>query len=260
MKRVNRVLLCLGLAFLAYLVAKVGPGELLKQMSALGWGILLLIAVEGLANLAHTLGWRHCVAEPGEPVPLFSLLRMWMAGFAISYLTPTASMGGDVSRITLLASFHQTPRAISSVLVDKVMTGIAQLLLVILGAVFLVGRVSLPGVLWALMALLTALLAAGMGIFVLLQKHGKLGALCRWLVKHRLGGRAVKQAALQLSNVDEALRQFYLRHPRSLVRSIGWHMLGHSTALVQAGIVPGTLRPVGALINGYRRRISLDVV
>ncbi|PWU11235.1 MAG: hypothetical protein C5B50_23640 [Verrucomicrobia bacterium] len=234
MKRVNRVLFCLGLAFLVYLVVTVGPRVLLQQIEGLGWGILLLIAVEGLAYLAHTIGWRCCVAERGEHLPLFGLFRMMMAGFAISYLTPTASLGGDVSKAALLASDRQASGAVSSVLVDKLMTGIAMLLLVLIGTLFVVGRVSLPIGLWVGMGLTTGILGAGMVVFFLLQKSGKLGGFCRWLAEHRLGGRAVQQAAQQFSNVDEALRRFYVHHRQRLVRSVAWHLLGHTAAIIQA--------------------------
>src|SRR6187401_1827455 len=105
MKRINTVLLGLGLIFLTCLIWKIGWRDLWRQISALGWGILLIILAEGLANLAHTIGWRHCIrnSENEGRVSLWSLFRMNMAGWAINYLTPTASVGGDVSRAALLA-------------------------------------------------------------------------------------------------------------------------------------------------------------
>src|SRR6185436_18709106 len=98
MKRLNIVLLGLGLGSLVYMVRKVGPGELLHQVGALGWGIMLLILSEGAANVAHTIAWRHCLAKPQGDLPLMRLFAMNMAGYAVNYLTPTASVGGEVSR------------------------------------------------------------------------------------------------------------------------------------------------------------------
>jgi len=234
MKRLNTVLLGLGLAFLACLVWKVGPGELWRQLSALGWGVLLLILAEGAANLAHTVGWQCCIHESQERVPIWRLFCMASAGYAINYLTPTASVGGDVSRAALLASTHKGTQAVSSVLLDKLMSAIAHLVLVVLGGIILCLRVSLPVALWVAMAVTTALLIGGTAAFILLQKYGKLGGICRWLVEHRLGGRSMEQAAQHISEVDEALEQFYREHPRDLALSVGWHLLGHSVALLHA--------------------------
>lgn len=234
MKRLNTILLALGLVFLAYLVWKVGPGELWHQIRALGWGVTLLIIAEGLANVAHTVGWRHCIHDLQRQVSLPRLFSICMAGYSINYLTPTASVGGELTRAALLAETQTGSQAVSSVLLDKLMTAVAHLVLVGLGAAFLFWRVSLPVELWVAMTVTTGLLTTGIVGFLLLQKFGKLGALCRWLVERKLGGRSVEQAAEQISKVDEALKQFYREHPRDLVLSVVWHVLGHAVAILHA--------------------------
>ncbi len=234
MKRLNKVLMGLGLGFLVYLVWKTGPGELWRQVEALGWGVLLLVLAEGLANLAHTIGWRHCIHGAAGRMGLLHLFRMAMAGYAINYLTPTASVGGEVSRAALLATTQRGHQAVSSVLLDKLMTAIAHLALVVGGVLLLLWRVSLPFELWVGMGVTTVLLTGGMAAFLLLQKHGKLGSLCRWLVEHKLGGRALQEGAEQLSKVDRALQQFYREHPGDLMLSVAWHLVGHAVALLHA--------------------------
>jgi hypothetical protein len=61
MRRFNTVLLALGLLFLLYLLEKTGWRQLALQFRVLGWGITLILLAGGLANLAHTVGWRHCI-------------------------------------------------------------------------------------------------------------------------------------------------------------------------------------------------------
>ena len=61
MKKLNTALLFVGMVFLVYLVWRIGPGELGSQILDLGWGIIPIILSEGVGNLAHTMGWRHCI-------------------------------------------------------------------------------------------------------------------------------------------------------------------------------------------------------
>ncbi|MGO8927359.1 MAG: lysylphosphatidylglycerol synthase transmembrane domain-containing protein [Limisphaerales bacterium] len=236
MKKLNSALLVLGLGFLAYLVWTVGPRELSKQVCALGWGVVPLILIEGLGNLAHTMGWRHCINGSGPRVPLLRLFRMAMAGFAINYLTPSASLGGEVTKAALLASTHKGSEATGSVLLDKLTGAIGHLLLAILGSLFLLWRLSLPRQLWAAMAVTSSLVAGGILAFLWMQKQGKLGTFFRWLVDHKLGGRPVQQAAHHVSAVDEALKRFYRERPLHLILAVWWHLLGHSAAIFQAGL------------------------
>ena len=249
MKKLNTALLALGLVFLVYLAWTVGPEELWLQVSALGWGVIPLILSEGGQNLAHTLGWQHCIDGGAPRVPLLRLFRMAMAGYAINYLTPSASVGGDVSRAALLASSRSGPQAVSSVLLDKLMTAFAHLLLAALGSVFLLWKVRLPIQLWVAMAVTTGLLSAGMGIFLWMQKEGKMGGFLRWLVDHNIGGSPVRQAARQISEVDAALKRFYRERPLDLALAAGWHLVGHSVAIFQAWLFLWLLHQPAAFLT-----------
>lgn len=233
MKKLNIALLSLGFGFLAYLVWRVGPGELGKQVLEVGWGVIPLILCEGLANVIHTLGWRHCITNSHPRVPLSRLFRMAMAGFAINYLLPTASVGGEASRAALLAGHQPAPEAVSSVLLDKLSTAIAHLLLALCGAVFVLWYGKIPSQMWAAMAVTTLLLAGGMGVFLLIQRHGKLGALLRWLSDRGLGGAWALEAARHVSKVDDALKLFYRERPLDFALSVWWHLIGHSAAILQ---------------------------
>jgi uncharacterized protein (TIRG00374 family) len=236
MKTFKSTLLVLGVVFLASLVWHVGPGELARQVRAVGWGVLVFILAEGVANLAHTLGWRHCINRTGPPVPLWRVFRMAMAGYAMNYLLPLASVGGEASKAALLSSSRPTPEAFSSVLLDKLSTAIAHLLLALLGAGLVIWQVHLPAEMLVAMIATTVLLAGGMGTFLLIQRYGKLGALLRWLTERRIGGDIARQASERISEVDAALQRFYREQPLDYLMSIGWHLLGHSAGLLQAWI------------------------
>lgn len=247
MKTVNTVLLLLGFGFFGYLVWTAGPAELWRQLSRLGWGLLPLVLGEGLGNLCHTVGWRRCIPPAHRRVPLPRLFLMAMAGYAINYLTPSASLGGEVTKAALLASGtaptsggqRQAPpppsaQAVSSVLMDKLCLAFGHLALVVLGSFFVLWRVKLPGAIWAAMSATTTLLTAGILAFLLLQKHGKLGGLLRWLTARGTGGGRLRRLAESLSQVDQALKTFYRDRPRDLVWSVAWHFMGHAAAIFQA--------------------------
>ena len=234
MNKLNRGLLCLGLAFLVFLVWRTGLEKLWHEVGALGVGVIPLVLIEGLANLAHTIGWRQVINSSDRPVPLPRLFRMSMAGYAINYLTPTASVGGEVSRAALLAGSEKGPEAVSSVLVDKLATGVAHVILAMLGALLLFWRVDLAVELWIAMAVTTLMVIGGLVSFFLMQRHGKLGGFIRWLEDRKVGGRTLRAAAPRISEVDAALQRLYRDRPQALAMSIWWHLLGHSAAILQA--------------------------
>jgi uncharacterized protein (TIRG00374 family) len=226
-------LLAIGGAFLAYLIWKIGPREIWRELTSLGWGLIPIVMAEGIAEMIHTLGWRHCMNEPYRNLRWFFLFRVRMAGYAINYLTPTATLGGEVTKGTLLASAHKGPGAVTGVLIGKLCFGFAHLLFVLTGSILIVATVKLPTALWVAMLLSSALIASGIGIFFVIQKRGKLGTMVRWLARRKLGGRLLQKAAAGITEVDEALKSYYRERPGELLRAIGWHFLGYSIGIAQ---------------------------
>ncbi len=232
-KNLHVILLALGGIFLAYLVWKIGAREIWRELASLGWGLIPLVLAEGIAEMIHTLGWRHCMNEPYRSLPWFFLFRIRMAGYAINYLTPTATLGGEVTKGTLLASAHKGPGAVTGVLIGKLCFGFSHLLFVVIGSIFILSRVKLPAALWLGMLLSSALVASGMVIFLLLQKRGKLGTLVRWLAARKLGGCFLQRAAAGITEVDEALQLYYRERSHALLFAISWHLLGYSIGILQ---------------------------
>jgi len=227
------VLVGVGAAFLSYLIWKIGLREIWRQFASLGWGLIPLVMAEGIAEMIHTLGWRHCMNEPYRSLPWFFLFRVRMAGYAINYLTPTASLGGEVTKGTLLASAHKGPGAVTGVLIGKLCFGFAHLLFVLTGSIFIVATVKLPTALWAGMLFSSALVASGIVIFFLIQKRGKLGTIVRWLATRKVGGRLLQKAAAGITEIDEALKSYFRERPGELLRAICWHFVGYSLGIAQ---------------------------
>jgi hypothetical protein len=233
MKKLHACMLLLGLGFVVYLVHRIGLRELCHQLADLGWGLVPLVCSEGLAELFHALSWRYCLSGPHASIPLARLFRINMAGYAISYLTPTASLGGDVTKAGLLALTHKGPEAVSGVLIGKLSFALAHLMIVVLGAIFILPRLTLPHALRVALLAGSILIALGIVIFFWIQKHGKLGALVRRLVARNIGGKTLRSAAHYLSNVDETLKMFYLERPWGLALSVSWHLLGYAVGIFQ---------------------------
>lgn len=235
MKKLHASLLLLGCAFLACLVWKIGAGRLWGELVSIGWGLVPFIAFEFLAEGFHTKGWSLCLDEAYRRLSWFRLFRIRLAGNAINYLTPTAAMGGEVTKAALLSATLRGPGAVSGVLVGRLSAGVAQALFVAFGSVFVVWDAKLPRPAWVAMFASAGFVIGGIVTFMLLQRYGKLGAFVRWLAARPFAGRRLRWLASEISGVDEALKKFYREGPRAFALSVGWQLAGHSIGLAQTG-------------------------
>lgn len=273
MKRFHLVTLLIGAALLAGLIWSIGLDSLVRDFAVLGWGLVPLVLIEGVAAIFHTMGWRRCLSGPHRKLSFWRVFGIRMAGSSINYLTPTASLGGEVTKSALLFDHFRSADAATGVIVDKLSYSLAQVALASTGSIVIVLflGVSLPTGVWVGVLAGSVLLAAGIGGFLLVQKYGKLGAVVRWLVARKVGGRTMAKAGDHITQVDLALKVFYRNQPWDLPLSILWHvgglacgvlqswyflylMTGHSHLLLAAGIWC-----LGTLVDLVAFAIPLDI-
>ncbi|HVP80749.1 MAG TPA: lysylphosphatidylglycerol synthase domain-containing protein [Thermodesulfobacteriota bacterium] len=234
MKRFHKLSILIGALLLAFLIWEIGPGQLWRELTVLGWGLLPFILLEGVADLFRTHGWRYCLSGPHRSLSFLYLFRIRMAGISINYLTPTAGLGGDVTKGTLLSLNHPGAEAATGVIIGKLSEALAQLLFVVAGSLAVLQEIELPAGIWVAMLVGTVLLGGGIIGFLAVQKYGKLGAVMRWLVAHRIGGHRLRKAARRITEVDDQLKLFYGERPMNLPLSMFWHIVGMACGIVQA--------------------------
>ena len=215
----------LGAALLFILIWNIGPQALWHNFSRLGWGLVPFILIEGIAKIIHALGWRSCLAGPYKSLGFLRILGIDFVGHAMNYFTPTATIGGEVVRVTLLYNSHKSPEAFTAVIVGKITYVFAQILFVSLGSMFFFRKIPMPAAGYVLIFIVNFIILGGIIVFILIQKKGKLGALLRWLVSRRIGGKIVRKATDEITRVDEALKAFYNEHPGRFFSSVLWHIL-----------------------------------
>jgi glycosyltransferase 2 family protein len=90
----------LGVIVLAW---RIDLGAVRVALLHVGWGMTLILGQEIVAHLLNALGWRFAFPrEDAASFPFGELVRLRVAGDAINYLTPTATLGGELARTAML--------------------------------------------------------------------------------------------------------------------------------------------------------------
>ncbi len=142
--RIERVALALGLGLFLWLLHRIGLGVLAQNLSGVGWGFGLVLALELVPLLLLTSAWR-CTLPSHSRIPFRRLVSMRLAGDAVNALAPAAVVGGELLRARLLASFLPMSEAIASVALAAATQFLGQILYVGMGSVALPDAVLRPG-------------------------------------------------------------------------------------------------------------------
>jgi glycosyltransferase 2 family protein len=119
MKYFEWCLFAVGAALLIFLIYTTGIDTLYSDIASIGWGFLLVLSQEVIAQTANTLGWRFAISPEKRTIPFHRLLLFRIAGDGINNFTPTATIGGEFVRARLMQPHIGGKESTSSVTIAK---------------------------------------------------------------------------------------------------------------------------------------------
>ena len=204
----------------------------------MGWGFALIFALQAVAILSITLAWWHMVPpEHRDATPVRSLAAILLSGDAINAVTPSAVIGGELVRVSLMRRLVPTPTSVGSTTLTAMARFSAQTLFILTGVPFVLGLTADRGLRNGLL-ILSAILCFQLGLIMgLAWSPGGLGMLLRWL--DRLGWwRALRKKREDgWRSLADATVGTLRRRPGDFVLSVGFHYIGWVVGIVEARLI-----------------------
>jgi hypothetical protein len=241
------VLAGLGIVLFAGLVRSVGPSEIANGIRLLGWGFGLLVALGGCSQLVRTWAWRFTFKRDETP-RYFELLKIRLAGEAVSQLTFGGHIVGETTRAILLRRHLSLVRRVGSVVIDRGMFLFTSSLVIAAGlgtGLYTLGldRATRQSALIA---------AVGFGSFIVLATivfQKRWPVLSRTLGQLRRIGRLRSWSEARIEEAREMetlVFDFYQESQGCFWASFLLHLLGHVLSLLEIFLV---LRWLGAPVS-----------
>src|SRR5215469_8055358 len=239
-KRTMRVLaLLLGITLLAYLVVHVGTGKLVENAKTIGWGILLVVGLAGIAHVIKTWAWR--LTAPGElsKVSFARTLGLRLASEALGQFGVAGQFLGDGTRASLLGSEVQTSTAISSVALDRGLFMLTGLIVMLVGLVTLMFVPTAPRGLRICAGVTASVLLILLFLAVLAFRQG-------WPVLSgtaRLVGRVpwlkawLQRKESVILSAEEQMLKFHARAPSAFWMSLLLNFVAHGLAIAEVYLI-----------------------
>jgi hypothetical protein len=214
-RRLQLAFFLLGSVSLAFIIIRSDPRRLLAEVTESGWTVPAIVGVYGAVYILNAIAWRMTMMEP----PRISFPRTYVitvSAFAMNYLTPFVSIGGEPFKIVAASQWLGPRRGTASVLNFRLVHIQAHVLVFLSGVVlafFLLPRDAVGT--GALLAIALVLVALGAVVFTI-HRRGMMESILDFLVKtpgiRRLGGKleARREALIE---IDEQLMAFHRDAP-----------------------------------------------
>lgn len=254
MRRLRHVALVIGLTLLVVVIVRQGAGDIAALLGTVGVGVLLLVPLFVLPLTLATLAWSRLLGAEHE-VRRGVLLRASWVALAVNWLLPVAQIGGEVVRAAMLARAGvPAGESAASVLVDKTLQFMGQVVLAALALALLLWRGGASGGLLISSAIVVGVLGAMLAGFWVVQRRGVRAMPAAFL--RRMAPRAARgeDDPAWARAFDGTLREIRTRRGRLLVAAIlnvafrlsltieVWvvmHLIGQPISIVDALILEG---------------------
>jgi uncharacterized protein (TIRG00374 family) len=233
-----------GLAAFGYLVWRFGFDQILSNIEKAGWSLFYVILVWCGIYLLNTLAWKLVLGDHGRQVKFSTLFMVTVSGFVLNYITPVVALGGEPYKVKALGTLMDTKRALSAVVLYRMVHLLGHMLLLLTGVVAALAFLSLPLSLNMLLGLIGVLILSVILLTLLGHRDGVFERLKNFLDRFRLLRRL--SAGLQhyednLTEMDHVITDVY-RNQRSqyyfsiIVEYMSRALMGVEVYLILRGI------------------------
>ncbi len=175
MRVLKVIYLLLGLGLLALVIAEIDIAEVAAQVSRIGLGFLVILAIYLVAFAIDTVTWQMTL--PSIPLNALWAYRAWkvrMVGEAFNMVMPGGGMGGEPLKAVLLKKHYGVGfrEGAASLILAKTINMIALVAFLVVGFALTIGGGSLPASYETVAAAGLAGLSVAVALFFIIQRFG----------------------------------------------------------------------------------------
>ena len=231
------VVLIFTLCAFFFTLSSLGFDKIAHAVSTLSLPALILFVFASLVNFTFMVYRWEAILQAGEKASVSTLQLFWyrMVAYTVSYLVPSAQLGGEPFRVYFLEQ-NKIPRkkAVASVILDKVFelsitvifTAIGFGLVIFRGADFNVASIIAIGL---------AVLFLSIFYYLTIFHGGFFTTLVRILKLHKVTRFATFVQKIQ--EMEELMQKFFHQHTFELIASISISVLSFLVIILEYWIV-----------------------
>ncbi len=212
----------IGLAVFIFFIYRTGPGAIKLLTENMNWIYFALFLIT--STLAHSLAvlrWSSIIKAYKKNIPFFRLFKQAMAGYAVSYVTPSARVGGEPVRAYMLKkeSGMDLKTGTASIIIDRFVEFTGAIAFAILGIILLI---YFPGIPISVKIILTIIISLGLTILSVfyyrtVTKAHSISSLLDFFNIHKIG--TLKKFIKILKEIELKMKYFFIKNKKQFIIS-----------------------------------------
>lgn len=106
----------IGLGMLAYLIYKLGFQAIFENIAKTGWWFGAVVGIWLIIYVLNALAWFFIIGDEKKEIGFRRILKFTISGFAINYITPFVSLGGEPYKVLELNKHLNKNHSVATVI------------------------------------------------------------------------------------------------------------------------------------------------
>jgi uncharacterized protein (TIRG00374 family) len=230
-----------GLSLLGFMIFRSGPVWILSDLKLVGSGLILVIAIEFAVDAFNALGWWFTFPPDLRYGSLRKLFFVKLAGSAVNSAIPTASIGGESTKVYLLDGDFPIATVIATILTSGLIFSFSKAGFIAVSMLFTWRRFQLSHDFSLAVLIGFIVTLAGVLAFLLVQIRGFSGAMSRIVRRLPIPARWAAHITKLGPGVDAEMAALYRSRTRDLLLAICVHQLAFLCGVMQILLMLGWL-------------------
>lgn len=252
----------IALALLGLVVAETDLAQVDRQLNAVGWGIVPILAVFGMAFFVDTAAWQ-LVLRPARMTPrwFYDLWKIRMVGSAYNQIIPFVGVGGEPIKAVMLKKFCGVGYrdGAASLITTETCNLLSLVAFTTIGLVIAIEHGLLSAEYQTAAIAGVALFTVVVGTTFLLQVVRLSSFAHAWLSRWNLG-RKLEGALAHIRAVDDRLVGFYLHRKGRFAAAFGLAFLQSLIGAVEVALTMYYLDHPISLLDAWAISALVEVV
>lgn len=236
-KVLQTIFFLLGLAIFVYLIYQLGLEKLFESLKQVGWYWIPILVLAITWQICHTLAWHEVLRFFEHRISFWKLFKLKMIAEAINMIVPSANLGGDTARASMIRPDVPLSGGIPSVMIDKTLDYISKMVFNIVGFSIALFFIEIPDAWFWGCTIYLSFIFVFYCLLVFIQIKGLTGGLFKITAIIPPLQKALLKRKEQLELLDKNLREAYTKGSINLIRAGLWHTLGRMLGVMEIWIV-----------------------
>jgi uncharacterized protein (TIRG00374 family) len=223
-KKINLLIsLLIGLVLFGFFLWWMGPEAVILIVENLMWRYLALFFLLSITPFIFvTLRWQVILRGYKKKIRFWTLFKNTIAGYAVSYVTPSARVGGEPLRAYMLKKESNVDlrTGSASIIMDRFVDLFGSVFFGIVGAILFL---SIPNIAFSLKLILVAMLLSLLGILTIFYYRtvtgkGSFSSLYNLFRLYKIS--RFENLVEAIEDMEKKMRRFFMKHKKKFLLSL----------------------------------------